>query len=307
MTMDALVRWSTIGGTDEGHAINSRGSMRPRHLLSLVVALGGCGGVQVGSDSARTPVTGSAAGAVADGAMGRLERCDRTLGTLTVNEDQSAPWYRRMRNEYKLESTVPLIRLLAQQSNCFAVVERGRAFQSAMRERRLEESGELREGSSFQKGQMAAADYTLTPEITFSSKDSGGVRGGVAAAGRRLGALGTLGGALASDLKFREAATTLTLIDNRSTVQLAAAEGAASKTDFGAWGRLFGSSAAGKLGGYTKTPEGKMIAGAFADAFCQLVKSMKSYKAQEVSGGLGTGGTLGVQGGATPASQDVGR
>ncbi len=32
------------------------------------------------------------------------------------------------------------------------------------KERELQQSGEMREGSSFGKGQMVAADYTLTPK-----------------------------------------------------------------------------------------------------------------------------------------------
>ena len=63
------------------------------------------------------------------------------------------------------------------------------------------------------------------------------------------------------------------------------------------------TSAAAGMGGYTKTPEGKVIASAFADAYNNLVRAAKSYKAQEVKGGLGTGGRLGVQGGSTPASR----
>jgi hypothetical protein len=46
-----------------------------------------------------------------------------------------------------------------------------------------------------------------------------------------------------------------------------------------------------------------VLAGAFADAYNRLVQSVRNYKAQEVKGGLGTGGQLGVQGGTTPASQ----
>jgi len=46
-----------------------------------------------------------------------------------------------------------------------------------------------------------------------------------------------------------------------------------------------------------------VLAGAFADAYNRLVGAVRSYKAQEVKGGLGTGGQLGVQGGMTPASQ----
>jgi hypothetical protein len=93
------------------------------------------------------------------------------------------------------------------------------------------------------------------------------------------------------------------LVDNRSGVQLAAAEGAASNTDFAAWNGWFGASAGGGLGGYTNTPEGKVLAGAFADAYNRMVVAVRNYKAQEVKGGLGTGGQLGVQGGTTPASQ----
>jgi hypothetical protein len=93
------------------------------------------------------------------------------------------------------------------------------------------------------------------------------------------------------------------LVDNRSGVQLASAEGAASNVDFNLFGGGFGSGAAGGLGGYTNTPEGKVLAGAFADAYNRLVGAVRSYKAQEVKGGLGTGGALGVQGGTTAASQ----
>jgi hypothetical protein len=154
---------------------------------------------------------------------------------------------------------------------------------------------------------MVAADYTINPTITFSAKDTSGLSGAIAGFSRQLGSLGAAAGAAAGSLKTREASTMLTLIDNRSTVQLAATEGNSSKTDFGAWGGLFGGGAAGGLGGYTNTPEGKVLASAFADAYNQMVKAVKSYKAQEVKGGLGAGGRLGVQGGSTPASKDLGR
>jgi curli biogenesis system outer membrane secretion channel CsgG len=265
-------------------------------------------GINMGDDSARTPVTGAAGGANAQNENRQLERCDRTIGTLAVVEDQQAQWYHQLRNEYNLQSTVPLIRLLIQQSNCFVVVERGRAMQNMMQERALQQSGEIREGSNFGKGQIAAADYTLNPMITFSSRDSGGIGGALGGIGRGfLGSAGVVLGAVAGSLKFKEASTTLMLVDNRSGVQLAAAEGAASKTDFGAWGGVFGGGVGGGAGGYTNTPEGKVLAGAFADAYNQLVRVVKNYKAQEVEGGLGTGGSLGVQGGSTPASRQLGR
>lgn len=232
----------------------------------------------------------------------QLEHCDETLGTLAVIEDRNASWYHHMQ-QYKVQSTVPLLRMLVQKSNCFVVVERGQAMSSMNQERNLDRSGESREGSSFGKGQMVAADYALNPTINFSARDTGGISGALGGLTSKLGSFGAAAGAVAGSLKFREASTVLTLVDNRSGVQLAAAEGSSSKTDFGAWGGVFGGGGAAGMGGYTNTPEGKVIAGAFADAYNNLVKAAKNYKAQEVRGGLGTGGRLGVQGGSTPASK----
>lgn len=272
--------------------------------VGTMVALSACadlGGVQMGSEKAKTVATGSAGGSNAENANSQLERCSETLGTLAVVEDQSQPWYYQLRNRYKLDSTVPLIRMLVQQSNCFVVVERGRAFNQMTQERNLDKSGEMRAGSNFGKGQMVAADYSMNPSITFTNNDAGGIG---AALGRFNPTLG-LFGSVAGSVKFKEASTMLTLIDNRSGVQLASAEGSASKTDFGVWSRVFGSEGSGGAGGYTKTAEGKLLAGAFADSYNQLVKAARNYKAQEVKGGLGTGGRLGVQGGTTPASREV--
>jgi curli biogenesis system outer membrane secretion channel CsgG len=250
-------------------------------LGALALFLSGCSNMPT--------VGGSAAGESAQKA-GTIERCDKALGTVAIVERQNEPWFYRLRNDYKLDSTVPLLRLMVQQSNCFVVVERGRAMNNMMQERALEQSGEMRSGSSFGKGQMVAADYSLTPSINFSENTGGA---GASLAGFLPGTLGKVG-ALAGNVKFKEASTTLLMVDNRSGVQLAAAEGQASKTDFGAWGGLFGGAGAAGLGGYTKTPEGKVIAGAFADAFNQMVIAVRNYKAQEVKGGLGKGGGLSV-------------
>jgi curli biogenesis system outer membrane secretion channel CsgG len=244
----------------------------------------------------------SSAWAQSQVAGGTLEKCSETLGTLAVIEDRNASWYYTMQS-YKVQSTVPLLRMLIQQSNCFVVVERGQAMNSMKQERNLDRSGETREGSNFGKGQMVAADYAMNPSITFSAKDTGGMSGAVTAIGNKLGGWGSTASSLVGSLKFKEASTMLTLIDNRSGVQLAAAEGNSSKTDFGVWGGLIGSGGSGSAGGYTNTPEGKVIASSFADAYNALVRDVKNYKAQEVKGGLGTGGRLGVQGGTPPASK----
>jgi hypothetical protein len=282
--------------------LNEAGVLAP---MVLGITLYGCGNmaaVQMGDDSARTAATGSAGGASAQNANAQLQRCDQTLGSLAVIEDQSSQWYDELTREYKLTSTVPLIRLLVQQSNCFVVVERGRALAQMQTERALEEAGELRKGSNFGVGQVVAADYSLNPMISFSQQDAGGLGSALNFIPYGGGVLGSISAGLAGNLKFREAATTLTLVDNRSGLQLAAAEGSSSKTDFGALGGILGSAGGGRLGGYSNTAEGKLLAAAFADAYNRLVTAVRNYKAQEVAGGPGTGGALGVQGGSTPAS-----
>lgn len=233
---------------------------------------------------------GAAAGTNAANASSELERCAKPYGTIAVVEDTGGDWYHYLTTDLRLGSTVPLLRLMAQQSNCFVVVERGRAMGNMMGERQLEESGELREGSSFHKGQVVAADYTLNPTIQFAQSDAGGVGGFLSAFGGNAARAGTVIGGL----KFKKAATFLTLVDNRSGVQLAASEGNSTKTDFNLAGAGYTRGSAGGLGGYTNTAEGKVIAAAFADAWNQMVVALRSYEAQEVDGGLGRGGTLNV-------------
>ena len=238
----------------------------------------------LGSTSAKTEATGSAGGANSQNANKQLEHCSAPLGTIAVVEDTNAPWYGILTGQYHLGSTVPVLRLLIQQSNCFVIVERGRAMDNMMGERQLEQSGELRRRSSFGKGQMVAADYSLSPSITFTNDNAGGIGG---ALGGLLG--GSLGAAIGGSLNAKEASTLLTLIDNRSGVQLAAAEGSAKNWDFGAVGSLFGGRGGGGLGGYSNTAEGKVIVAAFMDSYNNIVKAVRNYKAQHIEGGLGTG------------------
>jgi hypothetical protein len=252
-------------------------------MIAIVFVFSGCSMMNMGSSSAKTAATGSASGSTAEGENSGLERCSETLGTLAVHEETDAYWYRRLREEYKLGPLTPVLKLLAQQSNCFVVVERGKAMSNIMQERALEQSGELRESSNFKKGQLVAADFTLNPSLLFSEKNAGGGGGAVA------GVLGGVVGGIAAAFKSSEAGALLTLIENRSGVQVVAAEGSAKNTDFGGIGGLFGGSAGTALGGYSNTNEGKVIAAALTDAFNNIVRATKSYKAQTVKGGLGTG------------------
>jgi hypothetical protein len=270
-------------------------ALRAGIVASLLACAGLASAQEVGGGS-KGAVSGAAGGATSDNANSTLERCDQALGTIGVVEDQNAGWYRTLQS-YKLGSTVPVLRMMIQQSNCFVVVERGAAMQNMQMERQLQQSGEMRQGSNFGAGQMVAADYTMSPSIQFS-QNTGGIGGALGGLSRNLGVLG----AIAGGIKTNEASTTLLMIDNRSGVQLAAAEGTAKNTDFALFGSAYGWAGAGGAGGYSSTPEGKIIIAAFADSYNQLVKVVRNYRAQTVKGGLGTGGALGVQGGSTAAS-----
>ena len=275
--------------------------MKKLMICAMAVTLFGCDALPIKLGGSSTPATGAAGGATAQNANAALEKCEKPLGTLAVIEDTAQPWYGILTNQYQLPSTVPLLRLLVQQSNCFVVVDRGRAMENMKQERALQKSGELREESDFGKGQMVAADYSMTPTISFSEENTGGAGGAlIGALSPIAGAMGPIAGILgvvAGGMKTREAATLLTLTDNRSGVQVVAAEGSSSKTDINLFGSLMGGGGGGALGGYTKTPQGKVISGAFLDSYRSLVQAVKSYKPQEATGpkGMGTGGALEVK------------
>jgi len=240
----------------------------------------------MGGAAADTP-KGAASGASSEGANSQLQSCESSFGTLAVHEDQAAPWWREYYSRYpSLGSTTPVLRMMIQQSNCFVVVERGQAMSNIMQERALEQSGELRQGSSFGKGQMVSADYTMNPSIQFSAKGTSGLGGAIG------GLFGSVAGAIAGSVKSNEAATTLLLIDNRSGVQISASVGSAKNFDFALFGGAFGGGAGGGAGAFTNTPEGKVLTAAFADSYNQMVNSLRNYKAQSVKGGLGKGGNL---------------
>ena len=243
-------------------------------------------------------ITGSAGGASSQNANAQLTQCDQALGTVSVFEDTSLPWWSTYRRRApNLGSTTPVIRLMLQQSGCFVVVERGAAMAAMQRERQLMAGGESRSGSNFGKGQMVASDFTLSPSIQFAEQGTSGV-------GAIAGALfGSIGSFVAGGFKQNEAATTLLLIENRSGVQVSAAVGNAKNYDFNLAGGLFGGGALAGAGAFSNTPEGKIITASFADSYNQMVKALRNYKSQSVKGGLGKGGRLQVGGDDDPMPQ----
>jgi curli biogenesis system outer membrane secretion channel CsgG len=204
-------------------------------------------------------------------AQSNVEKCSTNFGTVSVIESPNGYGYL---SSYGLGSPAALLRLMIQQSGCFDVVERGAAFTSLQQERALAGSGELQSGSNVGKGQLQAADFVMTPNIQVSG-NTGGVGGAVAGLGRMFGSVGAALGSVAGGVKFKEAQTSILISDVRSGLQVGAAEGVAKKTDFniGAWGYGAGRFASG--GGYTNTPEGKMIAASLLDNYNNVVVQIR--------------------------------
>ena len=246
-----------------------------RSLAAMICGLFAVAGAQAGILSTKkgqggSEVQGAAGTQGAQGESSDLEKCDKPMGAVAVVEPQD--YVMAALSRYNLQSPVSLIRMMIQQSNCFIVVERGVGMQNAMQERELAASGESRAGSNMGKGQMVAADFVLTTEVVFAENNAGGVG---AALGGLLGGRASVLGAVAGGLKFKEAQTSMLLADARSSVQVAAAQGSTRKADLNLGAALFGGGAAGAVGGYGNTNEGKIIAAALMDNYNNIVKAVK--------------------------------
>lgn len=204
----------------------------------------------------------------ADDAGSQVEKCSKSFGVIAVAEPQHG-WHHI--THYGLGSPAALIRMMIQKSGCFDVAERGVAMQNIKQERDLAADGELRQESNVGKGQMQAADFVMTPDVQVAANNTGGVGAAVGSILRRIPGVG----AIAGGLKFKEASTSLLVADVRSSLQVAAAEGKATKTDFSVGGWGFGGGVVGALGGYTNTPEGKVIAASFLDNYNKIVLEIR--------------------------------
>ena len=83
--------------------------------------------------------------------------------------------------------------------------------------------------------------------------------------GAPAGRVGSVIAVVTAGIKTHDALTILTLIDDRSGVQISVAEGSARNTDFaGGFGAWFG--ACGSAKGYTDTLQGKVVVAAYVDS-----------------------------------------
>ncbi|WP_035484699.1 hypothetical protein [Geminicoccus roseus] len=264
--------------------------LRIAAALTCSLGLAGCLGGTVTGGSGGTDISGSAAGSSSADA-GNLERCEQTLGTLAMDDGRQSSWWGPFSQNTGVTTIEPLLRMVAQQSNCFVVTSVGnlrlddRMTQITQKQR---DSGEFRAGSKQEKGQRVAADYFLEPAIIINDASMGSVGGALG------GLLPGVFGAVAGGMEQKASVVTMSLFDIRSQVQVAASEGSATATNYGAAAVTLTGAGGGALGGLSQTPEGKATIAAFLDAYNGMVVALRSYEAQDVEGGLGRGGTLKV-------------
>ena len=119
-------------------------------LLVAALVVAGCGEKKTELGEGGSVVSGSAGPAGAPGADKSLTRCDAPVATLALAENPNGY---SVSSAYHLPaSPVPLIRLIAQQSGCFRVVDRSAGLRATVREQDLKEAGVLRQKSTVAKG-----------------------------------------------------------------------------------------------------------------------------------------------------------
>jgi len=254
----------------------ARGALAFAIVAALSLGLAGCGQKKTELGEGGSVVSGSAGPAGAQNASHELVKCDAPVATMALVENPNGY---TVTGSYNLpQSPLPLVRLIAQQSGCFRIVDRAAGLHATVQEQELKDAGILGDKVKVRKGQGYAAQYTITPSLTFSERDAGREVGGLLA---HVPVLNKFVG-LADQVKLKEAQAALLLTDNETTEQLAAATGSVRVTDLGMAGLMLGRAGGAAGAGWSNTNEGKVIAAAFLDAHNQLVTQLRMLQAKEL-------------------------
>lgn len=256
--------------------------MKAQKLTALAVcitalALSGCAAVGNSMSKMGEQMSSASSSAQEQRAQKQaaLPHCAKSLGTIAIVEPQNNWW-----QQAQLESPQALIKFYIQESKCFTLVNRGRAFDLAQQERELAGGGNLRKGSNIGKGQVKAADYLITPDVVSKNENAGGN-----AIGGILGAfVPGVGGIIASQIRLNDksAEVTLSVTDVRSGEEKAMVQGSARKTDLGfgvsGIGVGAGSGGVGLVGAgassYANTEVGQVVAMAYLDAYAKIIPQL---------------------------------
>lgn len=233
-----------------------------------------------------------------------LEKCAAPIGTVSLSEEKKAAGleaglpphlaaFMALARQQQGMSTVdplPLLKMLAAQSGCFQVVDRGEAFNAIQRERQIAAGGQTTgQGPG---ATLVSSDYVLVAQVVHQDGNAGG-----------LGALGggTFGGGGGFKQSKKEAQVMLTLSKVSTGVQEAISSGQARKKDIGiALGGLLGMGIGALGGGYESTDIGKVTAAALLDGYNKMVVQLRTRAGNAVAGLPAV--QPGLAGSATPVS-----
>lgn len=208
----------------------------------------------------------------------KLEKCDKPLGSLRVNEsgvvqgasqvpaDENRAWLTTLTTEHNLPAPKALIQWIALQSNCFKVLDLDASLTDAS-EKPLSKK-------AAKQARPAPADYTVTAKVDFISHSTDPFQGVV-------GTFSPAVGAVQSPIKTMDASTQMVLSARRSKAELGVVVGNASHKDFSFAQLQEGFSkvtAPSHLTVYESKPEGRLVAGAFVNSFNQIVKTVQEYQ-----------------------------
>lgn len=193
-----------------------------------------------------------------------LEKCDKPLGTLRVNEfDASA-----LATEYNLPAPRALVQWFAVQSNCFKVVDLDSSLSTPPAKPVFKKPAK--------NVRLVPTDYTVLAKVDINTQASEAFQGVV-------GTFSPAVGAVQSPIKTMDASTQLALTARRSKSELGVAVGKAGSKDF-SFNQLMGASTKveppASLLVYESKPEGRLLAGAFVNSFNQMVKTAQDYQAK---------------------------
>lgn len=197
----------------------------------------------------------------------QLESCEKPLGTLVVIEPSRTSMDQL--SSHQLGAPGALLRTMVQHSGCFLVLDRSEGLQASQEEKDRSDRGDLQSGSNMGKGQIKAADFILRPSINIVDADKGG-----AVLASFIPKIPLIISGLR--VKFKEAETNIAIIDARTTLQVASAQGKASKSSIALGGAWFSRTLSGIGGGYSNTNEGKLIAASFLANFNNVVREVRA-------------------------------
>lgn len=197
-------------------------------------------------------------------------KCKTPMGTIRIVEpDDISSW-----QGIGLSAPTRILRVFVNDSKCFTVVDRGSAFNAAQLERNLASSGVLKSGQNIGAGQMKAADYVLVPDLIGRNFNAGGSNVGIGGGVTKF--VGSLAGGGSYTSRKKSAQVVLTLIDVRTSEQVASVTAEAKVTDrmleASLQGRAPNAKAQAGASNYTNSEIGVVITEAYEKAFKDLIK-----------------------------------